>query len=404
MRERSFRLFFRMISKLNRIGLISLLLFTLGSCKSPRRLANEDPVFDADGTEIRRAELPSNSNETLSFVTSVNDAARYLAGMPGGINSALGELRRTPRWQLHRANVDELWRQFSVVRQPRIDSFARRELGGLRSMDTVLYPFSGPDILFAHAFFPNATNYILCGLEGTDPLPALSSLTNEDRENGLDGVYTSITTALNCSFFITKDMRVDLQRTVFKGTLPIVLVFAARLGMDVESVEPISLTAGGVVQYGVGGKCPGYVVKARSGFGTKNFYYFQENLANGNLGNDPRFLRFTQHFGPVVTYLKSASYLMHTDDFSRIRSGILDQSAGVLEDDSGIPLRSFQDGRWSLNFYGKYDGVLDIFNEYYQPDLASAFHNGGGSVEGLNFGVGYKFLEGQSALILARRR
>jgi hypothetical protein len=272
-------------------------------------------------------------------------------------------------------------------------------------METVFYPFSGPDILFAHAFFPNASNYILCGLEGTDPLPPLSSLSQETRENGMDGIYTSITTALNCSFFITKDMRVDLQRTVFKGTLPIVLVFCARLGMDIQSVESISLSSSGIVQYGVGGSCPGYVVRARSGFGTKSIYYFQENLANSTLGSDPRFLRFSQQFEPVVTYLKSASYLMHTDDFSRIRSAILDQSAGVLEDDSGIPLRSFQgNNRWALNFYGRYDGVLDIFNEYYQPDLANAFHNGAGNVEGLNFGVGYKFIEGQSALILARKR
>ena len=390
------------LNKSLRAGLTSLTILLAG-CVQPKRATVI--YLGQDGTEVRRAELPLDNTLTLSYVSDLNDSARYLAGMPGGINSQLGAVRQTDRWKLHQANVNELWRQFSSYRQPRIDSFARRECGALRSQNTIFYPFSGPDILFASAFFPGATNYILCGLEGTDPLPQLANLSQEQRDNGLDGIYTSITTALNCSFFITKDMRVDLQRTEFKGTLPIMLVFLARLGLDIDSVTPINLTAnGGTVEAAPGSTSQGFVIHAKSGFGhTKNIYYFRQNLADDGIASNPKFLNFVNSFGSFGTYVKSASYLMHSNEFSEIRAAILGRSAGILQDDSGIPFRFFQVPGWEVHLYGNYTGVLDIFQSYYQPELTAAYQQGH-SVESIDFGVGYKFNAGQSNLLMAIKR
>ena len=383
----------------------------LGGCQLPALLHPNDtpPIaravdFDSSGNEIRRAEIPLGPTSTLSWVSDLNDAARYMAGLPGGINSMIGPARDSPRWKLHQANVNELWRQFSNYRQPRIDAFSQRELGSLRNSDTVFYPFSGPDILFATAFFPNAQNYILCGLEGADPLPNIGQLTTEQRESGLDGLYTAITTALNCSFFITKDMRVDLQRTEFKGTLPIMLVFLARLGIEVDSIIPIDLDPTGQVRE-ARGRGKGYHILCKGTFGRgKNIYYFQQNLANDSLPPKSPFLKFVANFGTTPTYLKSASYLMHSEEFSNIRSAILNSSAAVLQDDSGIPFRFFKSPPWEVKLYGNYTGVLDLFQSNFQPDLLDAYQKQTLSVENINFGVGYKFNAGQSNLLLAIRR
>ena len=35
----------------------------------------------------------------------------------------------------------------------------------------MFYMFSGPDFLYANAFFPNASTYILCGIEPVGPVP-----------------------------------------------------------------------------------------------------------------------------------------------------------------------------------------------------------------------------------------
>ena len=384
--------------------------FLLGGCQLSRLQSRNTlpPLaraveFDKFGNEIRRAEIPLGPTSTLSWVSDLNDAARYMAGLPGGINSGIGPARDSPRWKLHQANVNELWRQFSSYRQPRIDAFAQRELSSLRNNGTVFYPFSGPDILFATAFFPHAQNYILCGLEGADPLPNIGQLTAEERETGLDGLYTAITTALNCSFFITKDMRVDLQRTKFKGTLPIMLVFLARLGIEVDSVTSIDLDPNGQIRE-TSGQGKGYQIRCKGHFGGgKNIYYFQQNLANDSLSPTSSFLKFVANFGASSTYLKSASYLMHSEGFSTIRSSILNSSRAVLQDDSGIPFRSFKNPPWDLRLYGTYTGVLDLFKENFQPDLLSAYEKQTLSVENINFGVGYKFNAGQSNLLLAVR-
>lgn len=350
------------------------------------------------GVEVKKAVTLQTATAIEGNVTPLNDIARFLAGMPGSSTSPLLAARNAEHWQRYSQNMDELWRRFSVMRQPRIAAFSRGQLGGLRSPGTLWYPFSGPDVLFAEAFFPGSNNVLLAGLEGSEMLPDFGSLSPAEIDTALDGLYTSLTTALSCSFFITKDMRVDLQRTKLKGTLPVVLVFLARLGYNVESVQPVSLDAGGGVIAGHPGGWPGYLVRAHG----KSIYYFTGNVADFALRSDARYLSFVKRFGSVMTYLKSASYLMHTDEFSMIRKAILDQSYAVLQDDSGLPLRAF--AGWDVNFYGSYSGVLDIFKNYYQEDLAQAFASGGPNVSNIDFGVGYKFEAGQSALILARKR
>jgi hypothetical protein len=131
-------------------------------------------------------------------------------------------------------------------------------------------------------------------------------------------------------------------------------------------------------------------------------YYFQQNLADGGLSG--RFLAFSNSLGHPVTFIKSASYLMHGGGFSKIRTHILDQSAAIVQTPSGIPFRYFDTQRWNIRLYGSYVRTLDMFREYYQPDLAAAFTNGMYRVEPINFGMGYVFYEGESSFLVATRK
>ncbi len=369
--------------------------FLLSSCVSTPRLPQPSVV-----AEPHQAMVPPTSQPV--DMSDLNDTACYLAGLPGGRVSAFRYLRETPLWQEHQRGMDALWRQYSTFRQPRIDSFANASMGGLRGQRTLFYPFSGPDVLFASAFFPSCTKFVLVGLEGAEMLPDWKALSEQECTAALEGIEKSITTALNCSYFITKEMRTDLKSTRFQGTLPIVLVFLARLGADLQGVEPVCLKPNGELCIGTAdGACPGYQVTFRAGVSTRQLYYFQENLANDNLRNDPRLLKFVRGCGAYGTYLKSASYLMHTEGFSVIRNAILNESQMVLQDDSGIPLRHFQQAGWQVDIFGEY-GVIDLFDEYYQPDLANAVQQQG--QRDIDFGIGYMFQSGNSCLLLGRNR
>jgi len=373
--------------------LLATLMLALAGCST-------QSVSPADGVQVLKAGVLQTATTVGAPLSAWNDASRFLAGMPGGTNSPLLAARQSEHWQRYAQNMDELWRRFSVQRQPRIASFSRSQLGGLRSPSTLWYPFSGPDLLFAEAFFPGSRTVLLSGLEGSEMLPDLATLNEAEMNTALDGLYTSLTTALSFSFFITKDMRVDLQRTRLKGTLPVVMVFLARLGYDIGGVNPVSLDAGGGVVAGhQGGAWPGYLINAAG----KQILYFTGNLADFALRSDSRYLAFAGSFGRCVTYLKSASYLMHTDEFTMIRGAILRNSTAILQDDSGVPLSAF-DGSWGLDFYGSYTGVLDIFKNHHQPRLAEIYAAGGPNVHGMDFGLGYKHETGHSTLILARKR
>jgi hypothetical protein len=101
--------------------------------------------------------------------------------------------------------------------------------------------------------------------------------------------------------------------------------------------------------------------------------------------------------------LKSASYLPHEGGFSTIRDFLLEQSDIIVEDDSGIEYRYFDPARWQMRLFGDYQAPIDIFKQYYQPDLSDAYSRS--SPEALPFGIGYRGWDPKkSALVVGYRK
>lgn len=342
---------------------------------------------------------PSSVAETGTY-SQIDDTARFLAGMPGGGDARLRALRATPGWKAHAARMDQLFGYFDRGYLPKVRAF-RPELGGLGSPGVLFYPFGGPDYLYARGFFPGAANYVLVGLEGVDPLPDLDTLSDGEILSGLNGLSNSLKSIAGASYFVTKDMRVDLSSTRFRGTLPLLLAMAARSGQSISAVEPVGLSpSGGLTSRSAGGACPGWRISA----GGKNIYYFQEDLSNGSLGGDQRLLNFVRSKGSPVTFVKSASYLMHSDGFSVIRDFVVNDSGGILQDSSGVPYRILNASGMHLTLYGNYTGPLDVFSERRQDDLIAAYRDGAPHpVKPLDFGVGYLREAANACLIIARR-
>lgn len=331
--------------------------------------------------------------------------ARLLAGMPG---EGFGPVRAQRCWVQHAAEMDKAWSRFEGGRLPKIRSWSSAEMGDIHGRcRAVFYPFSGPDLAHAAAFFPRAGTYVLCALEPAEPLPDVGAMSGGEWAVALAAMRAPMLTAINYTYFITKDMRRDFGRSKLKGNLPPLLAFAARLGMRVEAVEPVGVAEDGspVVRPGWEGASPrGVRLRLRGGGGAREAYYFAEDLGDGAMGKGGWLPRFLAGLGPRVTFMKSASYLMHEGYFSRVRAVVLDGSAAILQDDSGIPLSGFDPWRWDLRFYGNYRGTLDMFRQYYQPEMREVFERPDSRVRPLSFGVGYKFKPEETALILARRR
>ena len=100
--------------------------------------------------------------------------------------------------------------------------------------------------------------------------------------------------------------------------------------------------------------------------------------------------------------LKASSYLVHERGFETVRDFLLTRSKIVVEDDSGIPRKYFDDSKWNIRYWGNYAGPIPTFKQYWQPDLANNYAVA--KATPLGFGFGYEWRPDRSSLIIAVRK
>jgi hypothetical protein len=265
--------------------------------------------------------------------------------------------------------------------------------------------FSGPDFLYANAFFPKASTYVMSGLEPTGPIPDLTKLSREALGHSLRNIEESLNSILAYSFFQTIDMRRTLVASRVTGTLPILYVFLARSGKTIRDVSLVKIDEDGNPQV-ENGAAP---ESANSARGVKiefagedgrlqTLYYFDVNVANDGF-KASGFARFCERLGTGDAFIKSASYLMHRDHFSDVRDFLLEHTRLLLQDDSGIPVTHFDQASWQLRLFGHYSSPIELFANRYQSKLAELFDRG--HAEAINFGIGYRWQAQSSNLMLA---
>jgi hypothetical protein len=350
------------------------------------------------------AVAPAQSAETAT----PDDTARFLAGLPPAPGSPLAALAKDPGWAQHAHFFDSIFTREDANTLSKVRAFSKEHLP--QQHDTMLYMFSGPDFLYATSFFPSASTYVLSGLEPVGDVPQLTSLPRGEVDASLRNIEGSLGSILNLSFFITKNMKTQLTSGPVYGTLPLLYVFLARTGKTVHEVSFVSLDKdGNFIAQDDAGKRAGRATTQSAAKGVKivfsdgngprqTLYYFSTDLSDGGV-KISGFLEFCAKLGPADSFLKSASYLLHGGNFARVRSFLVDHSATVLEDDSGIPLAYFDPRKWRLQPFGHYLAPLGIFPNTYQPRMAELFRN----AAPLDFGIGYLWRKNESNLLLATR-
>jgi hypothetical protein len=209
-------------------------------------------------------------------------------------------------------------------------------------------------------------------------------------------------TILNFSFFITKKMKTELYNGPVTGTLPILYVFLARTGKTIHEVSFVGLDqAGNFVSPGARSASRGVKIVFSDGFGAKKtLYYFSTNLADDSIGQTG-FLQFCASLGPADSFIKSASYLLQTGRFNKLRNFLLDRSATILQDDTGIPIAYFDPQKWRLQPFGHYLGPISEFPSCFQPGMDELFRKG--NPIPIDFGLGYRWRTNESNLLVAQR-
>jgi hypothetical protein len=339
--------------------------------------------------------MPARTAEAVT----ADDTARFLAGMPPSAQSPLTPLTNDPAWQRHARFFDTAFGQLEQRQLSKIRAWASVNLAAPRP--TMFYMFSGPDFLYAEAFYSKATTYVLSALEPVGSVPDLTRLSSSGIYYTLYDVEHSMSSILNFSFFITKHMKTDLRAGELSGTLPILYVFLARSGKTIRGVSPITLDDQGVEhsanESAARNATRGIkIVFAGSDGVEKTLYYFSTDLSNNGVRSSG-FLKFCAALAPGNSLIKSASYLLHAGNFTTVRDFLLANSATVIQDDSGIPLGAYDPRKWRFFPFGRYAGPIDKFPGRYQPKYAELFQRS----QPMDFGIGYRWRSFESNLLLA---
>lgn len=349
---------------------------------------------------------------TAAASPSFDDTAKVLAGLQPSAGSPLEAVTAASGWKAQAEKFAQIWDRFNERQLTRVREWAGRELPAVRQETPVLYyAFSGPDILYANAFFPDCRTYVLCGLEPVGVVPDLLALGPDNVPPALGRLYGSLKTVLSLSFFKTKDMGSDFRNKELPGTTPVLKAFLARLGKTVRDVQLVGLDRDGnelprnqdSAAHENAGLTPGVKISFDSGPGTpeQTLYYFSADISNSGLGRNPGFANFCRKLEPGAGLVKAASYLMHTSPFSDTRDFLMERCKFILQDDTGIPAKILTGRNWQTKPYGRYIRPIDMFRGYYQEELAR-IHAAGDKVP-LEFGVGYYYRVNECNMLLAAR-
>ena len=330
---------------------------------------------------------------------TVDDTARFLAGLQPSEGSPLAPLTKDPAWQHHARFFDSAFAQLEQRQIAKVRSWADTHLAAPKP--TMFYFFSGPDFLYANAFYSKASTYVMAALEPAGSVPDLTKMSRGNVNSALGNIEHSLATIMNFSFFITKHMKTDLHVGQISGALPLLFVFIERSGKSIREVTPVTLDEDGKVNTGGEGSKANAARGVRIIFaGTdgveKTLYYFSTDLSNSGVKNSG-FLKFCETLAPGNSLIKSASYLLHSGSFTTARDFLLANSATIIQDDSGIPLGNYNPKKWRFFPFGHYAGPIGEFPGRYQQSYAELFRR----AQPMDFGIGYRWRTHDSNLLLS---
>jgi len=356
------------------------------------------------------SEVRSASTE-LEFNRRATATAQLLAGItPNPPEPAFFKFIELDAWKEHqkwmstqwalvraRLNIVENWRDHEI------------KIGGAQKK-TMIYPFSGPDFINPYALFPDHTRYVFFSLERPGSLPDMESVTAVQFVKLLSDVRGAFRDIFERNYFITSYMTKQLTTPWVRGAVPVMATMMALMNRRIVRIEPIDLFPDLTKAYDTPeGKRPRMLLRGvRIEFAnpatavTQQLYYFSMDATDKAQEYYPDFLSWVGQHKPSTVLLKSASYLLHDEQFAKTRAMLLESADILVQDDTGIPYRYLNQTGWHVKLYGKYHKPVRPMGYAYQKDLDVAFKDKRVTAD-LPFPFGYHWRGSQSGLILANK-
>ncbi len=361
-------------------------------------------------THAFATELQSKT-ETVNY----NDMARYLAGIQLEQQSSLYPLTQKKFFREHSAMMERFWSE--VLRENVFNIIPWRNSHLMPHYDygTAFYPLSGGDFINFYLFYPLAKKYIMVSLEEAGRLPKLNSLKDHELQSGLRSLRNAIGNIAKKNYMMSAIMKHEMKNPFLEGTLPTILVFAARMELDIRRIEPVMLTARGTLvsaadlslskdeAVATGNRI---VFKASPTGPERELIYLSMRLRHDSFDPVAPGGKFFSDLRDLNVIIKSAFYLLHRASFGRFCTSLLERTRLLIQDDSGLPYSFFDNSSWNTFLFGHYTHPLalrDMKHPVDQPELAREFKNKAQPLP-FNFGYGTWRTDKKSNLIMAVRK
>lgn len=367
-----------------------------------------------DSLILKKDSLAATANSpTLNVNNKFNNITAVLCGDKNQAND-LNYLFDTLAWAQHVKFIDSSWSKLERKRLQAMKKWGRKEFEVSNNQSTtVFYPFSGPDYLTANAFFPNADKYIMLGLEPVGKLPELSNFKAGEAMDYEEDFKKSLGDIFSKSYFITQKMLKDFQSQKVNGLLPVLAFFIKKSGNQIlninylvrykqDSVSEVSYDFKNADHKPFGVRID-FLQEGKQ----KSVYYFKYDVSNKLFNDTTIFYKYiNSKTNNCITYIKSASYLLHANFMANMRKLILKNSGTIIQDDTGIPFKYFEEGnKFNIKLYGQYSQpVKDFPYLILQKPLKEAFHRDSLTVGKLPFHLGYHWQSKKDVIIFAKRK
>ena len=377
------------------VFLFIFLLLSIVSCNTDNE---KDKRNTFDSTFNTHKQLDKNT---------YNNTGLYIAGRK---SKKFSEIQQKDYYRNYVEKINQSWNNTTAKNLIEIEKWSRKNMiPGVNDRIALFYPFSGPDFLYADAFFPKAHTYILVGLENPGKLPTISKMNDQERTNYLNKLLHSFRYVNQSGYFSTKQMMNDFTDSSMNGILHILLFYISKTEHTIMGISSVGIDDFGnyIVKknFQVEDKNPnGIRIKffKNSDDEIKTLYYFPIDLSDENMKDNLGFLLFLSGFSQKNTFMKSASYILHDNNFQLIRNLILNQSKNILQDDSGIPYSVLKKSGYQVNLFGSYSRTIKTFSTNFQADLQHALEKEG--IGELSFKLGYNSWQNEMVLLLAKKK
>lgn len=369
----------------------TILLITLAHCKGD--------VKASPGKVLVLNDLTYKENPQL------DDIARLIAAKPLSEGSYLLPIANSPKYKKYYDEINSAWNNFENKHLNIIDKWIDEHPTSQCGVN-LFYPFSGPDILHALKFYPQAQSIHMFALERFGGMPQPDPSKPDAEAKKLFSLITAIKSSLDYHYFITSYMSEQVGENAYSGVIAIMLFGLARLDMKVLDIYPVAVNEQGKLE-----KTEIKNISRAHAIaiffqkpGEKNArvaLYFKGDASDKGLAKSPELQAYIKSLSGYSTLLKAASYLMYDKTFDDMRNQILGQSQCILSESSGIPYHYLNNGHWDLTLYGVYKGPLVYFKNRFDPVF---FKDMKSKAEPLPFDYGYRRGQGMSHIIFAQRK